>query len=73
VSEIGTADIETIASIVGQAESVDLRALVIRDGDRWQLSHATVIVDGDTGPSERTWRYSPAIFFERRVSGWLLH
>jgi len=69
LSDSGTADIETIASMVEQTESVDLRALVIRDGDNWQLSHATVIVGGDAAPSERTWRYSPAIFSEQRVSG----
>jgi hypothetical protein len=61
--------IEAIALIVEKTESVDLRALVIRDRDDWQLSHATLIVGGDAAPPERVWRYSPAIFIERRVPG----
>jgi hypothetical protein len=71
LADRGTADIETIASMVEQTESVDLQALVIRDADSWQLSHATVTIGGDTIPSERTWRYSPVVFFQRRVSGLL--
>ena len=47
MSESGSASVETIAALLEKAESADLRALVVREDDGWQLAHATVIMIGE--------------------------
>lgn len=69
MTESGSAQFDAVISTIGDAQAVDIRAVMVSDTTAWQLVHATVTVDGEDSPRPRTWRYRAVVFLERRVSG----
>lgn len=69
MTQSGSAALESVAVLVADAETVDVRLVAVNDGGAWRQIHATVIVNSDDPAPNRAWRYRNAVFLEQRVAG----
>jgi hypothetical protein len=65
----GSTDVSDLATIIDEHRLVDVRLVLIRRNDGWQVMHGEVTLDGVVPAQERTWRYPEEVFLERRLPG----